>query len=82
MRVEVLNPPTEASILVGRSKTPALVAFLLAFAGSVALAYCLDNLSPAGGARDAAEADTEVPPSRRSGPPPGHRRRRRARRAS
>ena len=62
VRVEILNPPTRASILVGRSKTPALVAFLLAMAGAVALAYCLDNLyASRTGAQAAAEPATEGP---------------------
>jgi hypothetical protein len=60
VRVEILNPPSRASILVGRSKTPALVAFLLAMAGAVALAYCLDNLyATRAGAHSAAEPATE-----------------------
>ena len=46
VRVEVLNPPREATILIDRSKTPAIVAFILCLSGAVALAYCLDNLRP------------------------------------
>jgi hypothetical protein len=44
VRVEVLNPPSEAGILIGRSKTPGIVAFILCLSGALALAYCLDNL--------------------------------------
>jgi hypothetical protein len=46
VRVEVLNPPSEAGILIGRSKTPGIVAFILCISGALALAYCLDNLRP------------------------------------
>jgi hypothetical protein len=46
VRVEVLNPPSKAGILIGRSKTPGIVAFILCVSGALALAYCLDNLRP------------------------------------
>ncbi len=54
VRLEVLNPPSRAKVLVGRSKTPAIVAFLLAMVGAVALAYCLENLRTSGGGGAAA----------------------------
>jgi len=44
--LEVLNPPSEGTLLIGRSKTPGMVAFVLIMALSLALAYTLDNLYP------------------------------------
>lgn len=46
VRVDVLNPPSAAKLETGHSITPAFVAFVLALAGALALAYCLDNLYP------------------------------------
>ena len=57
VRVEVLNPPRGATILIDRSKTPAIVAFILCLSGAVALAYCLDNLRPPPPSR----LDTDLP---------------------
>jgi hypothetical protein len=44
--LEVLNPPSKGTILIGRSKTPAIVAFVLVMALALALSYALDNLYP------------------------------------
>jgi hypothetical protein len=44
--LEVLNPPGKGTLLIGRSKTPGMVAFVLMLALSLALAYTLDNLYP------------------------------------
>jgi hypothetical protein len=44
--VEVLNPPGTPHLLIGRSKTPAVVAFVLVMALALALVYALDNLYP------------------------------------
>jgi hypothetical protein len=44
--LEVLNPPGKPVLFIGRSKTPAAVAFILVMALALALAYCLDNLYP------------------------------------
>jgi hypothetical protein len=44
--LEVLNPPSKGTMLIGRSKTPALVALVLVMALALALSYCLDNLYP------------------------------------
>jgi hypothetical protein len=44
--LEVLNPPGKPILFIGRSKTPAAVAFILVMALAFALAYCLDNLYP------------------------------------
>jgi hypothetical protein len=44
--VTVLNPPGPAVIDQARSKTKAIVAFLLCLIGGVALAYILENLRP------------------------------------
>jgi hypothetical protein len=46
VRVGILNPPSAPVLTVGRSKTPAVVAFILTLAVGLALAYCLDNLFP------------------------------------
>ncbi|MDA0168657.1 hypothetical protein OJ998_06125 [Solirubrobacter taibaiensis] len=51
VRIDVLTPPSEATVLIGHSKTPALVAFLLVMAAALALSYCLDNLYPPKGGR-------------------------------
>jgi hypothetical protein len=42
--IEVLNPPGTPQLLIGRSKTPAVVAFVLVMALALALVYALDNL--------------------------------------
>jgi hypothetical protein len=44
--VSVLNPPGPAVIAQPRSKTKAIVAFLLCLIGGIALAYILENLRP------------------------------------
>jgi hypothetical protein len=44
--LQVLSPPGPATLLAGRSKTPAIAAFLLVMAAALALAYVLDNLRP------------------------------------
>jgi hypothetical protein len=46
VRIQVLNPPSAGTILVGRSKTPAIVAFLLVMGCALALIYGLENLYP------------------------------------
>jgi hypothetical protein len=45
-RITVLNPPAKATVAQGRSKTKAIVIFLLCIIGGVALAYLLENLRP------------------------------------
>jgi hypothetical protein len=55
--LEVLNPPSKGSLLIGRSKTPGMVAFVLVMAISLALAYTLDNLYPRRRLVDSAELD-------------------------
>jgi type II secretory pathway pseudopilin PulG len=47
VEIQTLNPPSNPIVTVGRSKTPAIVAFILVLAAGLALAYCLDNLFPA-----------------------------------
>lgn len=49
VRIDVLTPASQAFLIAGHSKTPAIAAFILVMAGAFALAYCLDNLYPAGG---------------------------------
>ena len=44
--LEVLNPPGRPILFIGRSKTPAVVAFVLVMALALALCYMLDNLYP------------------------------------
>lgn len=51
VRVEVLSPPSDSIVLIGHSKTPAIVAFILVMAAALALSYCLDNLYPGTGQR-------------------------------
>jgi hypothetical protein len=46
VRIDVLTPPSEASVLIGHSKTPAIIAFILVMAATLALVYVLDNLYP------------------------------------
>ena len=55
--LEVLNPPSKGTLLIGRSKTPAIVAFVLVMALALALSYCLDNLYPRRTLVDSAELD-------------------------
>ena len=47
VEIQTLNPPSRPIVSVGRSKTPAIVAFVLVMAAGLGLAYCLDNLFPA-----------------------------------
>ncbi len=61
VRIDVLSPPSEAGVLVGHSKTPALVAFILVMAAALALVYCLDNLYPPKGGRELEVADPVGP---------------------
>jgi hypothetical protein len=51
VRVQVLNPPSVGTVTEGRSYIGALVAFVLAIAGAIGLAYLLENLSPSVPAR-------------------------------
>lgn len=46
VRIDILTPPSKSAVLVGHSKTPAIIAFILVMAATVALAYVLDNLYP------------------------------------
>jgi hypothetical protein len=55
--LEVLNPPNRGTLLVGRSKTPGMVAFVLVMALSLALCYTLDNLYPRRRLVDSAELE-------------------------
>lgn len=71
VRIDVLNPPSRAKLEAGHSLTPAIVAFILAMAGALALAYCLDNLYPPAAREEPADLidagdDDDVGPS---GPP-------------
>lgn len=60
VRIDVLNPPSSARLESGHSLTPAFVAFILAMAGAIALAYCLDNLYPPATSQDEL-ADRDAP---------------------
>jgi hypothetical protein len=63
VRVDVLSPPSQATVLLGHSKTPAVVAFVLVMALALALAYCLDNLYPREPVEPEGEEDrVPVPP--------------------
>jgi hypothetical protein len=46
VRIQVLNPSSKAKLMIGRSKTPAFVAFILCLVAALAVAYILDNLYP------------------------------------
>ncbi|WP_028065249.1 hypothetical protein [Solirubrobacter soli] len=46
VRIDILTPPSKAAVLIGHSKTPAIIAFILVMAATFALAYVLDNLYP------------------------------------
>jgi hypothetical protein len=71
VRIDILTPPSKAAVLIGHSKTPAIVAFILVLAAALALCYALDNLYPPKG-RDPEEASVPpvdlvpVPPSART----------------
>lgn len=44
VRIQVLNPPTAAGVTEGRTYMGSVIAFILAMAGAIALAYLLENL--------------------------------------
>ena len=44
VRIQVLNPPSRAVVTAGRSYIPSLIAFMLAIAAAIGLAYLLENL--------------------------------------
>jgi hypothetical protein len=74
--LDVLNPPAKSVLFIGRSKTPAGVAFILIMALAFALAYSLDNLYPrlrhSGGSAEFEDiwavpnADADPEPARRA----------------
>jgi hypothetical protein len=47
VRIQVLNPPTAAGVVEGRTYMGSVIALILAMAGAVALAYLLENLRTA-----------------------------------
>lgn len=55
--LEVLNPPNRGFLMIGRSKTPGMVAFVLVMALTLALCYTLDNLYPRRRLVDSAELE-------------------------
>jgi hypothetical protein len=59
VELQTLNPPSTPIVTIGRSKTPAIVAFVLVMAAGLALAYCLDNLFPGGAMRRRKGEDDE-----------------------
>jgi hypothetical protein len=63
VRLDVLSPPGEAEVAVGRSYTGAIVLFMLATLLAVGLAYVLENLRPREPLDEWAEADWALEPS-------------------